>query len=37
VAGSPAHYDDEFLSLMAQANKHMRAAQDIIDQTLASV
>jgi hypothetical protein len=37
VAGSPAHYDDEFLSLMAQANKHMRAAQDIIDQTFANV
>lgn len=37
VAGSPAQYDDEFLSLMAQANKHMRAAQDIIDQTFASV
>jgi hypothetical protein len=37
VAGSPANYDDEFLSLMAQANKHMRAAQDIIDQMFASV
>jgi hypothetical protein len=37
VAGSPAHYDDEFLSLMAQANKHTRAAQDIIDQTFARV
>ena len=36
VAGSPANYDGEFLSLMAQANKHMRAAQDIIDQMLAS-
>jgi len=36
VAGSPANYDGEFLSLMAQANQHMRAAQDIIDQTFAS-
>jgi hypothetical protein len=36
VAGPPAHYDDEFLSLMARANKHMRAAEDIIDRTLAS-
>jgi hypothetical protein len=34
VAGSPANYDGEFLSLMAQADKHMRAAQDIIDQML---
>lgn len=37
VAGSPANYDGEFLSLMAQANKHMRAAQDIIDQMLTNV
>ncbi len=34
VAGSPADYDGEFLSVMAQANKHMQAAQDIIDQIL---
>jgi hypothetical protein len=31
VAGSPANYDGEFLSSMAQADKHMRVAQDIID------
>jgi hypothetical protein len=37
VAGSPGNYDGEFLSLMAQANKHMRAAQDIVDQTLTNV
>jgi hypothetical protein len=35
VAGSPANYDGEFLSLMAQANKHARSAQDIIDRALA--
>ena len=34
VAGSPGNYDGEFLSLMARANKHMRAAQDIIAQML---
>jgi hypothetical protein len=32
VAGSPTNYDGEFLSSMAQANHHMRAAQDIIDE-----
>ena len=37
VAGSPSNYDGEFLSLMAQGNKHMRAAQDIIDQMLSNV
>lgn len=37
VAGSQAEYDGEFLSGMAQANKHMRAAQDIINRTLADV
>lgn len=37
VAGSPTNYDGEFLSLMAQANKHMRAAQDIVDQILINV
>jgi hypothetical protein len=34
VAGSPENYDGELLSLMAQANKHMRAAQNVIDQLL---
>ena len=34
VAGSLRNYDDEFLSLMAQANTHMRAAEDIIDKML---
>jgi hypothetical protein len=34
AAGSPANYDGEFLSLMAQANRHMRAAQDIINKIL---
>ncbi len=37
AAGSPANYDGEFLSLMAEANKHMRAAQDIINKMLADV
>jgi hypothetical protein len=37
VAGPPANYDGEFLSLMAQANKHMQAAQRIIDQRLTNV
>ena len=37
VSGSPANYDGEFLSLMAEANKHMRAAQAIIDQMLTNV
>jgi hypothetical protein len=37
VAGSPGDYDGEFLSLMARANKQMRTAQDIIDQTLTNV
>ena len=37
VAGSQAAYDGEFLSSMAQANKHMRAAQDIINKLLADV
>lgn len=37
VAGSPANYDGEFLSLMAQGNKHMQAAQGIIDQRLTNV
>jgi hypothetical protein len=37
VAGSPGNYDGEFLSVMAQGNKHMRTAQDIIDQILINV
>ena len=37
VAGSHADYDGEFLSSMAQGNKHMRAAQDIINRMLAGV
>jgi hypothetical protein len=37
VAGSPANYDGEFLSLMAEGNKHMREAQDIIDRMLTNV
>ncbi len=37
VAGSPGNYDGEFLSLMTQANKHMRTAQDIIDQMLTNI
>jgi hypothetical protein len=37
VSGSPANYDGEFLSLMAEAKKHMRAAQDIIDQMVTNV
>jgi hypothetical protein len=37
VAGSPGDYDGEFLSLMSQANTHMRAAQDIVDQMLTNV
>jgi flagellar hook-basal body complex protein FliE len=37
VAGSPQNYDGEFLSSMAQANRHMSAAEDIINRTLISV
>jgi hypothetical protein len=37
VAGSPANYDGEFLASMAQGNKHMRAAQDIINKMLTNV
>ncbi len=37
ASGSPANYDGEFLSSMAEANKHMRAAQDIINKMLADV
>jgi hypothetical protein len=37
VADSAANYDGEFVSLMTQANKHMQAAQHIIDQILAEV
>jgi hypothetical protein len=37
VAGSPANCDGEFLSLMAQGNKHMQTAQGIIDQRLTNV
>jgi hypothetical protein len=37
VAGSRTDYDGEFLSGMAQANKHMRAAQDIINRLLADI
>jgi hypothetical protein len=37
VSGSPANYDGEFLSFMAEANKRLRAAQDIIDQMLTNV
>jgi len=37
AAGSPTNYDGEFLSFMAQANRHMRAAQDMINKVLANV
>jgi hypothetical protein len=37
VAGSPVDYDGEFLSSMAEANRHMAAAQDIIDKALVTV
>ncbi|MCV7231129.1 hypothetical protein [Mycobacterium branderi] len=37
VAGSPVNYDGEFLSSMAQADKHLRAARNIIKRILTSV
>jgi hypothetical protein len=37
VAGSPANYDGEFFSSMSEANRHMRAAQDIINKMLTNV
>jgi hypothetical protein len=37
VAGSPVDYDGEFLSSMAQGNRHMTAAQNIIDKALVTV
>lgn len=37
VAGSPVNYDGEFLSSMAQADKHLRAARGIIKRTLISI
>ncbi len=37
AAGSLANYDGEFMASMAQANKHMRSAQDIINKMLADV
>ena len=37
VAGSLRNYDSEFLSSMAEANRHMRAAEDIINKSLISV
>lgn len=37
VAGSSSNYDSEFLSSMTQANRHMSAAQDIINRMLVSI
>ena len=37
VAGSQADNDGEFFSSMAEGNKHMRAAQEIINRLLADV
>lgn len=37
VAGSPVNYDGEFFSSMAQANKHMNAAHDIITKMFTSI
>lgn len=37
VAGSPVNYDGEFLSSMAQADKHLSAARDIIRKTLITI
>lgn len=37
AAGSTVNYDAEFMSSMAQANRHMKAAQDIILKTLTIV
>jgi hypothetical protein len=37
TAGSRADYDGEFVSSMAQANRHMRAAQHIINRALADI
>lgn len=34
AAGSPGNYDGEFLSSMAEANRHMRAAKDLINKAL---
>lgn len=34
TAGSTANYDAEFFSDMAQANRHMKAAEDIINKNL---
>lgn len=35
--GSPTNYDGEFFSSMSEGNKHMRAAQDLINKLLADV
>lgn len=37
VQGSQVNYDSEFLSSMAEANRHMTAAQEIIDKALITV
>ncbi|OBI40272.1 hypothetical protein A5707_10160 [Mycobacterium kyorinense] len=37
AAGSPVDYDGEFLSSMSQADKHLRAARDIVKRTLSSI
>jgi|SRR5271157_357006 len=37
AAGSAANYDGEFLSSMAQANRHMRAASNLINKMLTNV
>lgn len=37
AAGSSANYDGEFFSSMREANRHMRAAQDIINRMLTNV
>jgi roadblock/LC7 domain-containing protein len=36
AAGSPVNYDGEFLSSMTEANRHMSAAQDMINNLLVS-
>jgi hypothetical protein len=37
AAGSPGNYDGEFLSSMAEANRHLRAAKDLINKALSYV
>lgn len=37
VGGSPTNYDGEFFSSMSEGNKHMRAAQDLINKLLTDV